>query len=110
MHSADYLVYSSGTDPASLQVVTESIGDLRIDILAEIDRRLNRVATSAAGLASAAVGPSTGTHAWLAASRTLAALLTAALAISLLRLWRRMCQNMLRILECLGHPLNATDA
>jgi hypothetical protein len=99
LKDADDYVYAGKTDPGSAHVYFESIGDLRIEVLATIDRRLNGTPTSAAGIAGSAEQSGRSTR-WLSAGTTaVSAIGLLAAGLMLMSLWRRMRANVLRIID-----------
>jgi hypothetical protein len=99
LKDADYYVYAGKTDPASAHVYFESMGDLRIEVLATIDRGLNGTPTSAAGIAGSAERSGRPTR-WLSAGTTaVSAIGLLAAGLMLMALWRRMRANVLRIID-----------
>jgi hypothetical protein len=99
LKDADDYVYAGKTDPGSAHVYFESIGDLRIEVLATIDRRLNGTPTSAAGIAGSAERSGRSTR-WLSAGTTaVSAIGLLAAGLMLMSLWRRMRANVLRIID-----------
>jgi hypothetical protein len=96
LKDADDYVYAGKADP---DVYLDSIDDLRIEVLATIDRRLNGTPTSAAGIAGSAERSGRSTR-WLSAgTTTVSALGLLAAGLMLTALWRRMRANVLRIID-----------
>jgi hypothetical protein len=99
LKEADDYVYAGQTDPGSAHVYFESIGDLRIEVLATIDRQLNGTPTSAAGIAGSAERSGRPTR-WLSAGTSaVSAIGLLAAGLMLMALWRRMRANVLRIID-----------
>ncbi len=99
LQSADAFVYTARTDPALYHIYFQSINDLRIDVLAAIDRQLNGAASSAAGIAFAAARSTRGSPWTHAIGLSASALALAASGLLLAALWRRMRANVLRIID-----------
>lgn len=98
----DAHVYQVSRDPTSAFVLNAAYGDLRLEVLAAIDRGLHGTPVSAAGLAVAAESRGRGAR-WLhAVLLTAGALLGAAAGAGLVLLWRRMRGNVLRIIDLAG--------
>ena len=96
LKEADDYVYAGKADP---DVYLDSIDDLRIEVLATIDRRLNGTPTSAAGIAGSAERSGRSTR-WLSAgTTTVSAIGLLAAGLMLTALWRRMRANVLRIID-----------
>ena len=96
LKEADDYVYAGKADP---HVYHDSIDDLRIEVLATIDRRLNGTPTSAAGIAGSAERSGRSTR-WLSAgTTTVSAIGLLAAGLMLTALWRRMRANVLRIID-----------
>jgi len=96
LKDADDYVYAGKADP---DVYLDSIDDLRIEVLATIDRRLNGTPTSAAGIAGSAERSGRSTR-WLSAgTTTVSALGLLAAGLMLTALWQRMRANVLRIID-----------
>lgn len=96
---ADYYVYASSIDAASAHGYHTAMADLRIEVLAAIDRRLNGRPLSAAGLA---VGdnPRAAWPSWRSTALMGAGSLGLVLAGGLMiLLWHRMRANVLRIID-----------
>jgi hypothetical protein len=99
LKDADDYVYAGNTDPASAHVYFESIGDLRIEVLATIDRQLNGTPTSAVGIAGSAERSARPTRWLIAGITTVSAIGLLAAGLMLTALWRRMQANVLRIID-----------
>jgi hypothetical protein len=96
LKDADDYVYAGKADP---DVYLDSVDDLRIEVLATIDRRLNGTPTSAAGIAGSAERSGRSTR-WLSAgTTTVSAIGLLAAGLMLTALWRRMRANVLRIID-----------
>ena len=99
LKDADDYVYAGKTDPGSAYVFFEAIGDLRIEVLATIDRRLNGTPTSAVGITGSAERSGRSAR-WLSAgTKTVSAIGLLAAGLMLMPLWRRMQANVLRIID-----------
>ncbi|MFZ4759482.1 MAG: hypothetical protein ACOYLX_15075 [Burkholderiaceae bacterium] len=99
LNDADDYVYAGKTDPGVAHGYFEMIGDLRIEVLATIDRRLNGTPTSAAGIAGSAERSGRSAR-WLSAGTTTASAIgLLAAGLMLMALWRRMRANVLRIID-----------
>lgn len=100
----DDLTYRVSPDPLATAVLEDMYGDMRLDVLGAIDRRLHGAAVSAAGLAdqSSLDRLSAGEAAARAARHSLVALSAMLLGGLLFRIWRRMRANVMRIDELLG--------
>jgi hypothetical protein len=96
---ADHYVYASNIDVASAHGYHTAMADLRIDVLAAIDRRLNGGPLSAAGIALGDKLPSR-LPAWIATALTGAvAMGLVVVSVCMLLLWHRMRANVLRIID-----------
>lgn len=96
LKEADDYVYAGKADA---DVYLDSIDDLRVEVLATIDRQLNGTPTSAAGIADSAERSGRSTR-WLSAgTKTVSAIGLLAAGFMLMTLWRRMRANVLRIID-----------
>jgi hypothetical protein len=99
LQDADMYAYSGSTHPNIAHVYGEAMRELRVSVLAAIDRRLHGAPISAAGIAAATEphdGPSKGMR---AAALAACGLGLGAAGVLLAALWRRMRGNVLRIID-----------
>jgi hypothetical protein len=102
LEAADDYVHAGSLDPGSAHVYFDAMGDLRVEVLAAIDRRLHGVPRSAAGMAVASAQSGLQSRELRAAAMTAAALGLIAAGGLLVALWRRMRANVLRIVDLVG--------
>lgn len=99
---ADDYVYAGLRDFDAAHVYHRSIGDLRIEVLAAIDRGLHGVPRSAAGIAVEREHAAAGPPGRRAVATGAAALALTASGLLLAALWRRMRGHVLRIIDLAG--------
>ena len=103
LRSADDYAYAGSVEPAAAEVYRESMGDLRLEVLAAIDRKLNRTPLSVASIESTATASSSPVTHRVRGPHTIG-LVAIAIALALTGLllsvlWRRMRANVLRIID-----------
>jgi len=99
---ADDYVYAGLRDPSAAHVYHQSIGDLRIEVLAAIDRGLNGAPRSAAGIAVERERTAAGPPGQRAMATGATALGLTAAGLLMAALWRRMRGHVLRIIDLAG--------
>ncbi len=103
LEEADQLANGAGGDEVTRSLLEASVGDLRIDVVAALDRALNGEPMTLAGIETPA-GAGYATH-WVRLTlRAATATLLIALAFALSTIWRRMCGFVERIESLIDDP------
>ena len=99
LKDADDYAYAGLLDPTSAHVYREAMGDLRVAVLAAIDRRLNGRPATAAGIAIDAEENGRMARGRSAVIMAASGFAVMAAGLLLVALWRRMRGNVLRIID-----------